>query len=249
MLGTGAFETRGPVQAIQLVTVPTMFGAAPMLLDPVDGHVMTITTEHRWNSIEQRSDSAFALAGAALLASLVVPVGLAAVTDRPWIAGIALAGVAVLSVTIGLFGLYARVNDLAPRLSLAGVGGASIAGVGALGLLGLAGAALVDVAVPGLDVPEPMGLFAALSLAAAGGIAVGLLAFGVAVWYDDTLSRTVGALLVVGGAALFVPVVVELFGPTVGVETPAWLLFAVIALVAVDALAIGDGLATHARVG
>lgn len=206
-------------------------------------HVMSITANRRWKPLERRSGSAFVLAGVLILASLVVPIGFEALTDRSWATGLVLVGLAVVTVTVGLFGLYPRVNDRAPWLALAGAGAAAVAGVAALVLIALAAIALV-AGIARLPVPEPMGAFAALGLSMAGGLSLGLLLFGGASWRTAIPSRAVGGLLIAGGAALLAPVAVELLGPAFGVATPAWLLFGAIGAVALDTLAVGYGLRT-----
>lgn len=204
--------------------------------------VMSITTNRQSEPLEQRSASAFALAGVLILASLVVPVGLEPLTDWSWAAGLVLIGLAVTTISVGLIGLYPRVNDRVPGVALAGVGAAAVAGVAALGLIALVGFALVGEVVLGTTVSEPMGVFAVLSLSMAGGFSLGLLLFGVASWRTGTPSMTVGALLFAGGIALLAPVVIELIGLRFGMDTPAWLLFPVIGAIALDALAIGYSL-------
>ena len=199
---------------------------------------MSIITNARWELLEQRRGSAFGLAGVLILASLAVPAALGLVTDRAWVAGLLLVGVAVVSVAAGLAGLYSDVSDQVPRLAVLGIGAATIAGLGALGLialvvLGLAGQTL------GVTLADPMGVFSALGLAMAGGFALGFLLFGFASWFADRPSRTVAGLLLLGGMALITPVGIEVLGLTMGIETPPWVLFPVIGLVALDAIAVG----------
>lgn len=189
--------------------------------------------------LERQSAPAFLLTGVLVLGSLVAPIVLGALTERSWVAGLVLVSLAVLTASVGLLGLYPRVNDRAPRSALAGAGAATVAGVAALGLLALVGVALVGEVLVGRSVSDPGGAFALLGLSMAGGFALGLLLFGVATRRTGTPSRAVGGLLTAGGAALLVPVVVELLGPALGVSTPPWLLFPVIGGVAVDAALIG----------
>lgn len=203
---------------------------------------MTITITRQWKPFEGRSDSAFVLAGALVLLSLVVPVGLEVFTEMAWAAGIVLIGLAVLSVSIGLAGLYPQVTNRAPRLALAGVGAAVVAGIAALGLIALVGVALVGEVASGLSLSEPMSVFTALILSMTSGFAVGFLLFGIASWKSGTPSRTVAGLLIVGGVALLAPVGVELSGLVFDTETPVWLLLSVLGLIALDILAIGHTL-------
>lgn len=208
--------------------------------------VMTVTATQALESLEQRSASAFMLTGVLILVSLIVPIGLEARTDWSWVSGLALIGLAVVTVSVGLLGLYPQVNDRTPRLALAGAGAATVAGAAALGLIALVGVALGSEIVDGFTVSEPMRVFALLGLSMAGGFSLGLLLFGVATWQTEIPSRTVGILLIAGGVALLAPVVVEFLGLAFGVNTPLWLLFPVIGGVALDTVVIGYSLRTRA---
>lgn len=207
---------------------------------------MTVTAHRTLESLERRRASAFVLAGVLILASLIVPIGLEALTDWSWAWGIVLIGLAVVTVSVGLLGLYPQVKDRTPRLALAGAGAATLAGAAALGLIALVGIAVGSEFAVGLTVSEPTSVFALLGLSTAGGFSLGLLLFGVATWQTAAPSRTVGGLLIAGGVALLAPVVVELLGPAFGVNTPPWLLFPVIGGVALDTAAIGCSLGTRA---
>lgn len=207
---------------------------------------MTITADRTLESLERRSGSAFMLTGALILASLIVPIGLEALTDWSWASGLVLIGLAVLTVSVGLLGLYPQVNDRTPRLALAGAGAATVAGVAALGLVALVGIAVGGEFVTVLTVSEPMSAFTLLGLSMASGFSLGLLLFGIATWQTEVPSRTVGGLLMAGGLSLLFPVVVEFLGPTFGVNTPPWLLFPVIGGVALDTMVIGYSLETRA---
>lgn len=203
---------------------------------------MTTTATQALESLERRSASAFLGAGVLILASLVVPVGLNSVTDWSWVSGLVLIALAVVSVAVGLFGLYPRVNDRTPRLALAGVGAASVAGVAALGLIVLAGIAVGNKTDLGLTVGNPMRVFVLVGLLMAGGFSLGLLLFGVAIWQTEGAARTVGGLLIFGGGALLAPVAVELLGLPFGVNAPPWLVFPVIVGLALDTVAVGYSL-------
>ena len=203
---------------------------------------MTVTGNRTLESLEQGSASAFILTGVLILASLVVPIGLETVTDWSWASGLVSIGLAVVAVSVGLFGLYPQVNDRTPKLALAGVGAATVAGVAAVGLLALVGTAVGGEVVAGLTIREPMSAFTLVGLAMAGGFSLGFLLFGVAVWRTESPSRTVGGLLTAGGVALLAPVVVEVLDLTFGMNAPRWLLFPVIGSLAVDTVAIGYSL-------
>lgn len=199
---------------------------------------MTITTNRRSDSLETRIGSAFGLAGVLILASLVVPVGLELFTDQAWAAGLALVGLAVVSISAGMRELYFHVESRAPHIALAGLGAAAVAGLAAVGLIALVSIALVGQTI-GATLGEPIGVFVALSLSMAGGLALGLILFGIASWKAETPSRTVAGLLMGGGLVLLTPVGIETVALAVGVGTPAWLLFPVIGLIALDAVVIG----------
>ena len=203
---------------------------------------MTATTDQALKSLEQRSASAFLVTGVLILASLVVPVGLKPFTDWSWVSGIMLIALAVVSVAVGLVGLYPRVNDRTPKLALAGVGAATVAGVAALGLVVLAGIAVGNEVDLSLTVVDPMRVFVLVGLLMAGGFSLGLLLFGVAIWQTEPASRTVGGLLIVGGGGLLAPVAVELLGLLFRVNAPPWLLFPVILGLALDTAAVGYSL-------
>lgn len=196
---------------------------------------MTATIIRTLELVERRSGSAFLLAGVLILTSLVVPVGFNALTEQSWIAGLALVGLAVMTVAVGLFGLYPKVNNDTPKVALAGVGAATIAGVAALGLIVLIGFKLVD----GFVFADPTRIFALLGLSMAGGFALGLLLFGVAIQQTEAHSRSVGKLLLIGGVALLAPVIIEFIGQIYGVSTPPWVLFPIMVGVALDTVMIG----------
>ena len=204
--------------------------------------MMTTTANQALEFLEQRSASAFLVTGVLTLASLVVPVGLDPVIDWSWVSGIVLIALAVVSVAVGLFGLYPQVNDRTPKLALAGVVAATVAGIAALGLIVLAGIAVGNKVDLGLAVANSMRVFVLVGLLMAGGFSLGLLLFGVAIWQTEGAVRTIGGLLVFGGGALLVPVAVELLGLPFGVNVPPWLLFPVIVGLALDTLAVGYSL-------
>jgi hypothetical protein len=208
---------------------------------------MTTTTNQALALLEQRSASAFLVTGVLILASLVVPVGLEPFTKWSWVSGIVLIALAVVSVAVGLIGLYPRVNDQTPKLALAGVGAAMVAGVAALGLVVLTGVAVGNEVDFGMIVATPMRVFMLVGLLMAGGFSLSLLLFGAAIWHSESSSRTVGGLLIVGGGALLAPVAVELLGLLFKVNVPPWLLFPVIVALALDTVAVGYSLRIQGR--
>lgn len=190
-------------------------------------------------SFEDWSGLAFMLAGTLMIASFLVPVGLELLTDWAWVSGIVLIGFAVIAVTIGLFGLYQQIRARAPRVALLGAVFAAIAGTTAFILTVSLGIALFAKGALGITLPTPTGLFKLISLLMAGGFSLGFLLLGVGSWQIDVSSSLVGQLLMVGGLLLLIPVLVELLGLLFAVTMPAWALFPLLGLVAVDTLMAG----------
>lgn len=192
-------------------------------------------------AIADATGSAFLIAGLILLASLVVPIGLSAVTDLAWTAGLGLVALAVLAAAAGVTGLSLRLDRRAP-LARTGALAAAAAATVAVGLLVAVGLVVAGVSVRAIAGSDPMGTFRWVALAMAGGTALGFLLVGVASRRQPTAPRRVGPLLALGGVGLLIPGLVELAGPLVGTTTPAWLLFAVIGLVVTVSLAVGRAL-------
>jgi hypothetical protein len=192
-----------------------------------------------WPSLETQRASAFTLAGSLLVASFLLPVGLAAVTDWAWASGIVLAGGAVIAAAVGLLGFYPLVTEHAPRVAFTGALLAGIAGIAALSLIGSIGIVLVAELALSMSVPRPTDVFVVVALVMASGFSLGFLLFGVGARGTDTIPRTGSHLLVLGGGLLLAPVLVELLGFVYPVTTPPWVLFPILGLVALDTLAIG----------
>lgn len=192
-----------------------------------------------WRWLEQRAGSAFAVGGALLLASLVVPVGLAALASWASASGIVLVGIAVLALASGLLGaLPSGSEGRRSGLATAGTASVAVAGAGALGLTAM-GIVALSVGAAGLAVEAPKAAFTILALATATGLALALVAVGVARWRTDGGVAATPALLTAGGALLLVPVLGQLARLLIGVAPPPWLLFPVLVGVAIDALAVG----------
>jgi len=212
------------------------------------GTVERATQSHvvPWGWLSKRAASAFTLSGVLLLASVIVPMGLKAVTEWAWVSGIVLVGLAVLSVAAGLLGLYPRVTDDAPHLAILGFLSAGVAGVAALGLLAMGVLALVGEGAFGMDLGKPVGIFVAVTLSMASGFSLGFLSIGAAGRRSDTISRTSSRLLLLGGALLLVPIAGEVLRRGFGVEVgiPPGVFLPVIGLVTLVALALGYSLRT-----
>lgn len=199
-----------------------------------------------WDWFDKRAASAFTLSGVLVLASMVVPVGLKAVSDWAWVSGIGLVGLAVMAVAVGLLGLYPRVTVETPRLAMLGVLSAVVAGVAALGLLAMGVIALVGEGALGMDLGKPVGIFVAVTLSMAGGFSLGFLSIGAAGRRSDAIPRTSSRLLLLGGALLLVPILGELLRRGFGVEAgiPPWIFLPVLGLVTLNTLVIGYSLRT-----
>lgn len=197
-----------------------------------------------WEPLQRHVPHAFLLAGASLLASLLVPPGLLTATGWSWLAGIALAG---LSAGTGLLGLYPAGRTRTPRLAVVGGVAAAVAAAAGLTVIALSAATASAVVLPGTAFSVGTRAFVPLALAVAGGYALGFLAFGVAGIRSTQLPRRTGGLLAAGGLLLAVPAVGGLAQLAVGVRLPAWVLLPVLGLVATDTVAVGLGLRSTAR--
>lgn len=192
-----------------------------------------------WKWLERRAGRAFTLGGALLVASALVPIGLASVTEWSWASGLILVGISVIAIGVGLLGTFPQVRDQAPWLARIGALCATGAGAAAVGLIVLVGTAVTAAVTLGAALPKPMGVFQALALAMAGGLALGFVLLGVARVWTGGSSDIPGSLLVAGGIVLLVPVLGELLRMSVGIGTPSWVLFGALGVLALDSLAIG----------
>lgn len=194
-----------------------------------------------WRYLDHRPSSAFVLAGVLLLGSVLAPVGLEPLTDWYWTAGLVLVGAGVVSAAVGLVGLYPLASDRIPRLALLGLLCAAIAGITALGVILMVAIAIVTETA-GVALATPMDVFAILALSMAGGLSLGFLSFGVAIWRTRSYSRTAGGLLALGGGLLLVPTIGEVLRMGFGIGPPPWALFPLLALFCVDTLLVGYSL-------
>ena len=202
-----------------------------------------IETSHLpWKWLERRTARAFTLGGALLVASALIPIGLASVTEWSWVSGLVLVGSSVVAIGVGLLGTFPQVRDQAPWLARIGALCATVAGVAAVGLILLVGTAVTAAVTLGVPLPKPMGVFQVLALAMAGGLALGFVLLGVARVRTGGTSDIPGSLLVTGGVVLLVPVLGELLRMGVGIGTPPWILFGALGVLALDSLAVGYSL-------
>lgn len=191
-----------------------------------------------WEWLDRHAGGAFAAGGATLVASVLVPVGLQFVTEWAWAVGLVLAGIAGVAFAAGLLGLYPRSRDGAPRLSGLGAVSGTVAGAAGLGLVAMGVLAFVG-GTAGVAPGKPMGIFAAVALTLGLGLALGLVAFGTALWTTAGARTITSALLVGGGAALLVPVGGELLRVVGGIASPGWLLFPALAGISVLGVTVG----------
>jgi hypothetical protein len=199
-----------------------------------------IETSHLpWKWLERRTARAFTLGGALLIASALVPIGLASVTEWSWVSGLVLVGISVVAIGVGLLGTVPQVRDRAPWLTRIGILCATVAGVAAVGLILLVGTAVTAAVTLGSALPKPMGVFQVLALAMAGGLALGFVMLGVARVRTGGSSDIPGRLLVAGGVVLLIPVLGELLRMAIGIGPPPWILFGALGVLALDTLAVG----------
>lgn len=189
-------------------------------------------------TVERSAGTAFLLSGTLIIASVVVPVVLKTVTDLAWTSGLALIGLAIVAVSVGVFGTSRRLGTGSPIVAF-GIVAAGIAGLAAAGLVIAVSLVATGVGLGVLSVPRFMGLFRLTALVMAAGVGLGYLFVGAGAWRDDAVGRRLAQLMVAGGTALLIPVVIALLGPIVAFQLSGWLLFGVLGLVALDTLAIG----------
>ena len=192
-----------------------------------------------WESLESYAPTAFAVAGASLLASLFAPLALLVVTDWSWLAGIALVGFAVVTAALGLLGLHPRTSVDSRKLAVAGAAFATtavIAGTVVLALTGLTGAA---IHLPNVEFSVGKQGFVVLSLTMAAGYALGFLSYGIGILRSSSKPDRTGVLLTTGGLLLLLPVAAAVLQLSGWIVTPAWVVFPTLGLVAVDTVAVG----------
>lgn len=197
-----------------------------------------------WGWLEKHAPSTFIIAGVLLLGSLVGPVILTPVTEWAWVAGIVIAGSAVVAVAAGLFGLYPRTTSHAPRLGRIGIVSGVIAVIAALILIAMGGIALLGAGMTGISLGKPMSLFVVVTLMLAVGFSGGFLSFGTVGLWDEGISRRVSRLLLFGGSVLLVPVAGGILRRGFGIQPgiPGWTFLPAIGLVTLSTLAIGYSL-------
>lgn len=184
------------------------------------------------STTDHRPDRAFLAAGAALLASVVVPRLGAAHSTAGHVVGVALVGVAGACAAAGLLGLVLALEPT--RLTRVGAAAAAVAGLGAAGLLVGTGVVALGSDPAALTTVSTAVVFRTVALLTAGGLALGYLAVGLAHRQADDRRRA-GTLLALGGVGLGLPAVTVV----AGVDTPGWLVFAALGTFTLASLTAG----------
>lgn len=192
-----------------------------------------------WKSLEAHAPAAFTVAGASLLSSLFVPLGLLVIIDWSWLVGIGLVGLAVVTAALGLLGLHPRTSADSPWLSTVGAAFAATAGSAGLVVLVLTGLSGAAIHAPDLAFSVGKQTFVALALTMAAGYGLGFLTYGIGTVRSRSEAGPAGTLLTAGGLLLLVPVVGGVLQFGLGIDLPAWVVFPVLGLVSFDTLAVG----------
>lgn len=176
-----------------------------------------MSTSHRslWKLLEQRSANTFLVAGMLLFGYAVSKV-IYTFTNVTAIGAfdVAFGGLGLLATTLGLLGLYPRLRDGAPRLSLAGVVFTLVGAVGTSLVLGwLASATLTRAGYPAIPEEQPAWILAAFFIVFPT-ISLGFLLLGIAGLRTDALSQAVSRLLLVVGLALMGLIVANVILPS-----------------------------------
>lgn len=152
----------------------------------------------RWDTLEQWSPTAFLVAGVLLFGYAVLS-GIEMATEITFQTAfkVGYGQIAVFVPVVGLLGLYPRLNDRTPRLSLAGLVATLVAGVGIVVLVvWLVGTTLMMEGYPAIPEDAPAWTAVALILVFLT-LAIGFLLFGIASLRTSVFSRTIGLLLLV----------------------------------------------------
>jgi hypothetical protein len=192
-----------------------------------------------WETVNDRAAAAFTLGGLFLVASLLVPVGLARITDLSWVAGIELVSLAVLSVAAGLAGLYPRVREAQPALAFGGILSSVVAAGGAIVMLSMGAYAMVAGGALGMELGTPKALFMSVSLLMASGYGLGFVLIGTALYRTKQTAGSTSPLLVIGGLGLLLPVAAELLGRGFGFVAPEWLFLPAIGVITTTTILLG----------
>lgn len=163
-----------------------------------------MSTSHRslLKPLERWSANTFLVAGV-LLFGYAVSKGIYTFTDVTPIGAfdVAYGGFGLLVAMVGVLGLYPRLSDRAPRLSLVGVVFTVIGAVATSSVLGwLASATLTRAGYPAIPEEQPAWILAAFFIVFPT-LSLGFLLMGIASLRTDVLSQTVSRLLLVPGLA------------------------------------------------
>lgn len=170
-------------------------------------------------TLEQRNGQVF-LVAAVLMAGVATYKGVMVYTPYhvPSVVDIVYGGLSLLSPVLAMLGLYPRLREAAPRLSMAGAVAALVASVGVVVVLGwFVGTTLQLGRFPALSGDVPV--WAVLSLFVVFvTLALGFLSFGVASLRTAVLPQRVGLLLLVP-AGMWLSLIVTGLAPGIdGIE-------------------------------
>lgn len=156
--------------------------------------IVPLNDKMPWNVLETWSPVGFVVGGISwLILMSIVGAGLvASVSTPPWLFPLFLV-IGLFAAYVGLLGLYPRVTDASPRLSMAGVGVV----VAAASLVAFA--VVFTVATGTVDEGPPFPVFPGIILLTI----LSFLTVGVASVRSSDLSRTVGLLVLVPAIAWF----------------------------------------------
>lgn len=168
-----------------------------------------------------------------------MPLALSPLTHSSWVAGLLLVGLGVVSMAIGLLGLYPDLKPQTPGLAIAGSFAAAIAGVAAAAHVGLGVIAFGWIWVFGDPPGVPMGLYLVIASLMALGYAIGFLLYGLGGSVSAALIASTRWSLLIGGLILLVTAVGAFLRTGIGIGPPSWTVFPAIVITGVATFGTG----------